>query len=89
MRDGRRSCAYCHDEGRARVDARAADARAVAGRLIDGARIAADRAVAERLFDFLPEFGFPTRVRIRYDVSFRVENRRTANFLKIVLASNR
>ena len=71
------------------VDARAADARAVAGRLIDGARIAADRAVAGRLFDFLPKFGFSTRARIRHDVSFRVENRRTANFLKIVLASNR
>ena len=47
------------------------------------------RAVAGRLFDLRPGFGFPTRVRIRCGVSFQAENRRTANFLKIVLASDR
>ena len=71
------------------ADARAADARAVAGRLFDGVRIAAARAGSGRLFDFRLEFGFPTRVRICRNVSLRVENRRTANFLKIVLALNR
>ena len=65
------------------------DARAVAGRLFDGVRIAAARAGSGRLFDFRLEFGFPTRARICRNVSLRVENRRTANFLKIVLASNR
>ena len=47
------------------------------------------RAVARRLFDLRSGFGFPTRARIRRGVSFRAENRRTANFLKIVLASDR
>ena len=71
------------------VDARAADARAVAGRLFDGVRMAAARVGSGRLFDFRLEFGFPTRARICRNVSLRVENRRTANFLKIVLASDR
>ena len=65
------------------------DARAVAGRLFDGVRIAAARAGSGRLFDFRLEFGFPTRARIRCGVSFQAEKRRTANFLKIVLASDR
>ena len=65
------------------------DARAVAGRLFDGVRIAAARAGSGRLFDFRLEFGFPTRARICRNVSLRVENRRTANYLKIVLALNR
>ena len=71
------------------VDARAADARAVAGRLFDGVRIAAARAGSGRLFDYWREFGFSAWARIPHDVSFRAENRQTVNFLKIVLASDR
>ena len=47
------------------------------------------RAVVGRLFEHRPGFGFLARARIRHDGPFQAENRRAANFLKIVLASDR